>query len=668
MSRTVRRFAQPIDNGGVVPTLTETRAFEAETKQLLDLMIHSLYTDKEIFLRELISNASDALDKLRFNALTAAKLLPDGEELEIRIDPDADKRTLTIHDNGIGMSRREVIDNIGSIARSGTQEMLKNLGKDGGEDAMPELIGRFGVGFYSSFMVSKKVVLETRKAGEETATHWSSEADGTYMISEGSKKSQGTSVTLHLKPVNRDAGIEDFTDEWVLERVVKRYSNFIAHPIRHKVRKEKRDTDEKGIVKPDGKTTVVFEDKTLNSMKPIWTRPESEVSEDEYNEFYKHVATDWKDPMLHLRCKAEGISEYESVLFVPADPPPDLYIAGAEYGLQLYARRVMIMERCDAALPHFLRFVRGVVDSSDLPLNISRQALQENRHVERIRKFLTRKVLDKFAALQREDEEQYLDFWKQFGRAVKEGVVTNYDQKDRILPLLLFESSADPKKRTTLADYVSRMKDGQEAIYYLTGESRSIVESSPLLEAFGKKNYEVLFLTDPIDEFLVDRLPEYEGNKLQSAGKGDLDLDDEGAEGDAESDRKSQKELYGDLFGILGKHLEESVKRVQLSSRLTTSPACLTSDEHDMSPQMERIMRMAGPNAPKQKRILEVNGSHEVVKGLQQRFEKDKTDPALREYAELLYGYAMLAEGSEMENPGPFNKALEGIMVRAVRS
>jgi molecular chaperone HtpG len=631
-------------------------------------MIHSLYTDKEIFLRELISNASDALDKLRFNALTAAKLLPDGEELEIRIDPDADKRTLTIHDNGIGMSRREVIDHIGSIARSGTQEMLKNLGKDGGEEAMPELIGRFGVGFYSSFMVSKKVVLETRKAGEETATHWSSEADGTYTISEGSKKSQGTSITLHLKPVNRDAGIEDFTDEWVLERVVKRYSNFIAHPIRHKVRKEKRDTDEKGIVKPDGKTTVVVEDKTLNSMKPIWTRPESEVSEDEYNEFYKHVATDWKDPMLHLRCKAEGISEYESVLFVPADPPPDLYIAGAEYGLQLYARRVMIMERCDAALPHFLRFVRGVVDSSDLPLNISRQALQENRHVERIRKFLTRKVLDKFAALQREDEEQYLDFWKQFGRAVKEGVVTNYDQKDRILPLLLFESSADPKKRTTLADYVSRMKDGQEAIYYLTGESRSIVESSPLLEAFGKKNYEVLFLTDPIDEFLVDRLPEYEGNKLQSAGKGDLDLDDEGAEGDAESDRKSQKELYGDLFGILGKHLEESVKRVQLSSRLTTSPACLTSDEHDMSPQMERIMRMAGPNAPKQKRILEVNGSHEVVKGLQQRFEKDKTDPALREYAELLYGYAMLAEGSEMENPGPFNKALEGIMVRAVRS
>ncbi len=646
----------------------ETRAFEAETKQLLDLMIHSLYTDKDIFLRELISNASDALDKLRFSALTAPELLPEGEELEIRIDPDSDKRLLTIHDNGIGMSRQEVIDNIGSIARSGTQEMLKSLGKDGGKDAIPELIGRFGVGFYSSFMVADKVVLVTRKAGEEAATHWSSEADGTYTISEGSKKSQGTSITLQLKPVDRDAGIADFSDEWVLETVIKRYSNFIAHPIRHKVRREKQDTDEKGIVKPDGKTTVVFEDKTLNSMKPIWTRPESEVDEEEYSEFYKHIATDWKDPMLHLRCKAEGISEYESVLFVPADTPPDLYVSDAEYGLQLYARRVMIMERCDAALPHFLRFMRGVVDSSDLPLNISRQALQENRHVERIRNFLTRKALDKFVAMQREDEEKYLGFWKQFGRALKEGVVTNFDQKDRILPLLLFESSADPEKRTTLADYVLRMKDGQESIYYITGESRSIVESSPLLEAFGKRSLEVLYLTDPVDEFLVDRLPEYDGKKLQSAAKGDLDLDDEDEQADAESERKSQEELYRDLFGMLGKHLEENVKRVQLSTRLTISPSCLTSDEHDMSPQMERILRMAGPNAPKQKRILEVNGSHEVVKGLQQRFEKDKTDPSLPDYAQLLYGYAMLAEGSEMENPGPFNKALEGIMVRAVQA
>lgn len=648
-------------------TSPETRAFEAETKQLLDLMIHSLYTDKDIFLRELISNASDALDKLRFLSLTEPALLREGEELEIRLEPDSDKRILAIHDNGVGMSRQEVIDNIGSIARSGTQEMLKALTKDGGKEATPELIGRFGVGFYSSFMVSDKVELVTRKAGEESAVQWSSDADGTYTISEGTRKKQGTTITLHLKPVDQDAGIEDFTDEWVLQRVVRRYSNFIAHPIRHNVRREKKDTDEKGIVKPDGKTTVVFEDKTLNSMKPIWTRPESEVTEEEYTEFYKHIATDWKEPMLHLRCKAEGISEYESVLFVPADPPPDLYVAGADYGLQLYARRVMIMERCDAALPHFLRFIRGVVDSSDLPLNISRQALQENRHVERIRKFLTRKALDKFGALQREDEEKYLEFWKQFGRALKEGVVTNYDQKDRIVPLLLFESSADPEARTTLADYVSRMKETQKPIYYLTGESRSMVEGSPLLEAFQKRSLEVLYLTDPVDEFLVDSLKEFDGRKLQSAAKGELDLGDEEEQEEAGNERKSQKELYSDLFGLLGKHLEENVKRVQLSSRLTESPACLTSDEHDMSPQMERILRMSGPNTPKQKRILEVNGSHEVVKGLQSRFESNKTDPALRDYAQLLYGYAMLSEGSEMKDPGPFNKALESVMARAVK-
>lgn len=645
----------------------ETRKFEAETKQLLDLMIHSLYTNKDIFLRELISNASDALDKLRFSTLTTPELLPEGEELEIRIDPDVQKRTLAIRDNGIGMSREEVIENIGSIARSGTQEMLAQLGKADASTAMPELIGRFGVGFYSAFMVSEKVELETRKAGEESSTLWSSNADGTYTIGQGSRRSQGTTVTLHLKPVDKDAGIEDYTTEWVIARVVSRYSNFIAYPIRHRVRREKSETDVKGIVKPDGKTTVTFEDKTLNSMKPIWTRPESEVEDEEYNEFYKHIASDWKDPMLHLRCKAEGISEYESVLFVPAEQPYGLDNWGFEYGLQLYARRVMIMERCEEVLPRFLRFVRGVVDSSDLPLNISRQMLQENRHLARIQKFLAKKVLDKLTSLQTVDDEKYLEFWKQFGHALKEGVGIDYEQKDRIVPLLLLQSSNDPDKLTTLADYVSRMKDGQEAIYYITGESRSLVENSPLLEGFRKRDYEVLFLTDQVDEFLVDQLPEFEGKKLRSVGRGELDLKEDDADGEAREDRKEQEKRYGDLFGLIGKHLEENVKLVRLSTRLTNSPACLTIDENDMSPQMERMLRMAGPGAPKQKRILEVNGAHDLVKGLQQRFDRDKTDPAIRDFAQLLYGYAMLAEGTEIEDPGPFNRALEGIMVQAVQ-
>ena len=647
-------------------TATETRNFEAETKQLLDLMIHSLYTNKEIFLRELISNSSDALDKLRFRSLTEPGLMPEGEELEIRLEVDADARTLSVQDNGIGMSRQEVIDNIGSIARSGTQEMLKNLSSQQGAEKMPELIGRFGVGFYSAFMVADQVVLETRKSGDDSSTLWRSEADGTYALSEGDRRSQGTTVTLHLKPADEEAGIEDFTNEWTLESVVKRYSNFIGYPIRQRVRREKSETDEKGIVKPDGKTTYVVDDKTLNSMKPIWTRPESEVTEEEYNEFYKHISGDWRDASLHIRFKAEGVSEYESVLFVPSEASPDLFVWGAEYGLQLYARRVMIMERCDAVLPHFLRFVRGVVDSSDIPLNISRQTLQENRHLARISKFLAKKVLDTLAKIQRDDEEEYLEFWGMFGRVLKEGVDFDSEHKDRIVPLLMFESSNDSKKLTTLKDYVARMKEGQQDIYYITGESRSIVANSPLIEGFIKKDYEVLFLTDPVDEFLVTRLMDFEGKTLRSAGKGDLDLGSDGAAEDAKDERKDQEQRYGDLFGLLGKHLEEHVKQVRLSKRLTTSPACLTVDEHDMSPQMERMLRMAGPDTPKQKRILEVNGTHEVVKGLQERFESDKTDPALREYAELLYGYAMLAEGAEIADPGPFNKALEGIMMRAV--
>ena len=630
-------------------------------------MIHSLYTDKDIFLRELISNASDALDKLRFSSLTSPEIMPDGTELEIRLDPDADRRTLTIHDNGIGMTREEVIENIGSIARSGTQEMLRQLGSTDSSVAMPELIGKFGVGFYSAFMVSDRVVLETRRAGEETSTLWSSSADGTYEIGEGARRSQGTSVTLELKATDPDAGIEDYTNEWVLARIVGRYSDFIGHPIRQKVRREKRETDEKGIVKPDGKTTVTFEDKTLNSMKPIWTRQESDVEQEEYNEFYKHITSDWNDPMLHVRFKAEGVSEYESLLFVPSRQPHNLDGWGFEYGLQLYARRVMIIERCEEALPRFLRFVRGVVDSSDLPLNISRQTLQENRHLARIQKFLARKVLGKLRSVQKDDADEYLKFWKLFGHALKEGVGTGYEQKDRIVPLLLFQSSNDPDKLTTLADYVSRMKDGQEAIYYITGDSRAIVENSPLIEGFRKKDYEVLFLTDPVDEFLVDQLPEFDGKNLRSVGRGEVDFDKDDAGAGAKSERSQQEKLYGDLFGLLGKHLEDNIKRVCLSTRLTDSPACLTVDEHDTSPQMERLLRMAGEDAPRQKRVLEINGSHDLVRGLQERFDNDKSDPIIRDSAQLLYGYAMLAEGAEISDPAPFNQALEGIMTRAVR-
>ena len=646
----------------------EIRQFEAETKQLLDLMIHSLYTEKEIFLRELISNASDALDKLRFDSLTDETLTPEGHEPEIRIQADPDRRLLTIEDNGIGMTREEVIANIGSVARSGTQEMLERVAKAKEADETLEMIGRFGVGFYSAFMVADEVRLETCRAGTRESTLWKSSADGTYSLEPGDRRSTGTRVTLRLKPANKDSGIEDYTNDWTLAGIVRRYSNYISYPIRQRVRRQQKEGSEaEGIVGADGKTA--YEDKTLNSMKPIWTRPESEVTEEEYSEFYKHIAGDWNDPSLHIRFKAEGASEYESVLFIPSEAPPDLFVFGSDFGLQLYARRVMVTERCEEVLPHFLRFVRGVVDSSDIPLNISRQTLQENRHLVRIRKFVAKKVLDALAKLQREDGEKYRDLWGKFGRAIKEGISTDPDQKDRIVPLLLFESSNDPDELTSLKDYVARMKPGQTSIYYITGESRAIVANSPVIEAFINKEYEVLFLTDPIDEFVVVGLSEFDGKPLRSVAKGDLDIDTADAATDAKEDRRAQEQQYTSLFKEMEKHLEDSVKQVRLSSRLTTSPACLTVDEHDLSPQMERMLRERSQDfaRPRQKRILEMNGSHQVVQALQQRFERDSSDPAIRDYAELLYGYATLAEGTEIENPGPFNKALEGLMLRAAQ-
>ncbi len=643
-------------------TTTETLEFQAETKQLLDLMIHSLYTNKDIFLRELISNGSDALDKLRFAALTESGLMEEGEELEIRLDVDKQARILTVHDNGIGMSRDEVIENIGSIAKSGTREMIDKIKAAKKDEVPPELIGRFGVGFYSAFMVADKISLESQPAGEETSTHWESEADGTYSLSEGNRTKRGTSITLYLKDVDADAGIEDYTDEWTLARIVKRYSDFISYPIRQKVQREEKETDEKGIVKPDGTATIVTDDKTLNSMKPIWARSDSDVTDEEHTEFYKHLTGDWNEPLVHLRVKAEGISEYESLLYIPSESPHDLYVWGMEFGLQIYAHRVMIMERCEEAVPRYLRFVRGVVDSCDLPLNISRQTLQENRHIARINKFLAKKVLDSLADLQKNDEEKYLKFWKHFGRALKEGVSTEFEHKDRITLLLLFESSNHPEKLTTLKEYVERMKEGQSDIYFLTGESRSMVENSPLLEAFRKKDYEVLYLVDPVDEVLAQYVTEFDGKKLQSAAKGELDLGDEDEKKQLEEERKVQEEKYSSLLDLLGKKLEDNIKKVRLSTRLTDSPACLAGDEHDFSPQLERMMRMSNPDGPKQKRILELNGSHEIVKKLQERFDTDKVDPLINDYAELLYGYALLSEGTELDDPVKFNKALSGLM------
>jgi molecular chaperone HtpG len=618
----------------VMTTKTETFQFQAEARQVLDLMIHSLYTNKEIFLRELISNASDALDRLRFEALTRPELIGPDDKLEIWIESDPKARTLTIHDNGIGMNRDEVIANIGTIAKSGTRELLQSLKDKKSSDVLTSLIGQFGVGFYSAFMAADRVSLVTRRAGEATATEWESTGDGTFTIAEASKFTHGTSITLHLKKFEDEAEVEDFTDKWVISKIVKRYSDFVSYPIIFKDAKEA--------------------DKTLNSMKPIWTRPRSEVTEEEYKEFYKHISHDWNEPMKTWSFRAEGRSEYQALLFIPSQAPFDLFYSTGKFGLHLYVRRVLIMEHCEELLPPYLRFIRGVVDSADLPLNVSRQRLQEDLHITQIRKWLVKKVLDSLEDMQTKQPDKYAELWGQFGRVIKEGAGTDFDNREKLVSLAMFESSNDPAKFTTLKDYVSRMKAGQSAIYYLTGPSRRAVENSPHLEAFREKQYEVLYLTDPVDEVFVQWVPEFEGKKLKSLAKGIADLG-------TTDDLADKSREYAKLTAALQRKLDDRVKEVRLSNRLTSSPACLVVNEEDLSPNLEKLFNQMKGETSKQKRIMELNPNHEIVAKLRDRAE----DSTFDDFAEVLYGYALLAEGSELTDPLKFNQALVRVLGKA---
>ena len=637
---------------------TETFQFQTEVQQLLELIIHSLYSHKDIFLRELVSNASDATDRLRFEALTKPELLTDSAKLEIRLEVDQEARTLTIHDNGIGMSKKELIDNIGTIAKSGTRELsekMKNAkmkkvqkaqkGKEETSD-VGELIGEFGVGFYSSFMVSKKVELVTRRAGQKTATRWESDGKGDYSIAKAERETSGTSITLHLEPVDEEQGLEDFTDEHVLSRIIRRYSDFIAYPIVLRV--------------GDG------EDETLNSMKPIWERVASDVTDEEYGEFYKHISHDWRDPLERILQRAEGLIEYKALLFIPSAAAVDLYFVGHESGLRLYVKRISIMEHCEELLPRYLRFMQGVVDSADLPLNVSREILQHDRQIRQIRKGLQKKVLDTFQKMKADDEEKYLKFWTPFGRALKEGVTEDFENRDKLVDLLLFASSHDPEKLTSLADYVGRMKEGQDAIYYMTGESREVIESSPHLEAFRDKSVEVLYLTDAVDELLVQTLTEYKDKKLQSVGKGKVDLGTEEEKEVKKKELDEKAETFEALLERMKTSLSDHVKEVRLSSRLTSSPACLVGGEQDVSPRVEKWLRQQQGDAPAQKRILELNPDHPIVTGLKAKFDVQENTEAVPEYAELLYGYALLAEGSEIADPAEFARRFAALMERGL--
>ncbi|HKR48642.1 MAG TPA: molecular chaperone HtpG [Pseudonocardiaceae bacterium] len=635
-------------------TQVETLEFEAEARQLLQLMVHSIYSNKDTFLRELISNASDALDKVRLEAFRDKDLQVETSDLHIDIEVDKEQRTITVRDNGIGMSRNDVVQLIGTIAKSGTVDFLRKMKEVKDAAAPPELIGQFGVGFYSSFMVADKVTLLTRLAGENHGTRWESSGAGTYTIESVDDAPQGTAVTLHLKPEDKEDHLFDYTDSWKIKEIVKRYSDFIAWPIR--MATERTDQDDK----------TVLDVETINSMKALWARPKSEVSDDEYKEFYKHVSHDWNDYLEVIRMNAEGTFEYQALLFIPSRAPLDLFMRDRKRGVQLYVKRVFIMDDCEALMPDYLRFVKGVVDAQDLSLNVSREILQQDRQIQLMRRRLVKKVLSTVKDMMTGNAEHYTTFWKEFGRAVKEGLLNDFENQETILEIASFASTHDAEQSTTLRHYLERMKEGQEHIYYMTGDSRQMIESSPHMEAFRAKGFEVLLLTDPVDEMWVDSVREFDGKRFQSIAKGQVDLDTDEEKETAESEREAQKKDFEALLSWMTTTLQEDVKEVRLSSRLTTSPACIVGDTHDLTPNLEKMYRAMGQGMPSIKRILELNPMHPLVSGLQKAYDERKDNPALLETAELLYGMALLAEGGELSDPARFTRLLADRLARTL--
>jgi molecular chaperone HtpG len=637
-----------------VNTQVETLEFEAEARQLLQLMVHSIYSNKDTFLRELISNASDALDKLRLETFRDKDLQADTSDLHIDIEVDKEQRTLTVRDNGIGMSRDDVVQLIGTIAKSGTAEFLDKIKEAKGAAVPSDLIGQFGIGFYSSFMVADKVTLLTRRAGESHATRWESSGDGTYTIESVDDAPQGTAVTLHLKPEDKENQLFDYTDSWKIKDIVKRYSDFIAWPI-------KMESERPG---KDGET--VREIETINSMKALWARSRSEVEESEYKEFYKHISHDWTDPLEIISMKAEGTFEYQALLFIPSRAPLDLFMRDRKRGVQLYVKRVYIMDDCEALMPDYLRFIKGVVDAQDLSLNVSREILQQDRQIQMMRRRLVKKVLSTVQDMMANNPDHYKTFWKEFGKAVKEGLLNDFENREAILGIASFESTFHAEQLTTLRQYLERMKEGQQHIYYITGESRMIIENSPHMEAFLAKGFEVLLLADPVDEMWVDLVQEFEGKQLQSIAKGQVDLDTEEEKETAEAERDQQKKDFSALLSWMTTTLQEDVKEVRLSSRLTTSPACVVGDTHDVTPTLEKMYRAMGQGMPHVKRILELNPTHPLVSALQKAYTERGDDPAMAETAELLYGMALLAEGGELSDPSHFIRLLANRLARTL--
>jgi molecular chaperone HtpG len=620
----------------------ETLGFQTEVKQLLQLMIHSLYSNREIFLRELISNASDACDKLRFEALHNDALYENASDLNIRVSFDKEARTLTIADSGIGMNRDEVIANLGTIAKSGTRDFFSKLSGDQQKDA--NLIGQFGVGFYSAFIVADKVSVLTRRAGEKAdqGVRWESDGGGEFSIEMVERATRGTEITLHLRE-----GQDDLISGYKLREIIRKYSNHIVQPILMQKEEWK-----------DGKYETLAEDETVNQASALWARSKNEITEEQYREFYKHVGHDFDDPLAWSHARVEGRQEYTQLLYIPSHAPFDLYDRQARHGIKLYVRRVFIMDDAEQLMPQYMRFVRGVVDSADLPLNVSREILQESKDIEAIRKGCTGKVLGLLSDLAENDQEKYAKFWGEFGQVLKEGVGEDFANKDKIAALLRFATTkADTAEQTvSLKDYIARMKDGQEKIYYVTADSFNAAKNSPHLEVFRKKGIEVLLLSDRVDEWVVSNLHEFEGNQLVSVAKGGLDL---GSLEDAAEKQELEKQAdeFKGLTDKIKTSLADKVKEVRITHRLTDSPACLVADEHDISGNLARLMKAAGQKAPASQPILEINPSHPVVqrlKGEEKRFD---------DWAAVLFDQALLAEGGQLDDPAGFVKRVNQLML-----
>jgi molecular chaperone HtpG len=633
---------------------TETMEFQAEAKQLLELMIHSVYSEKDVFLRELISNASDALDKVRLESLLNKKESIDTSDLHIFLEIDSEEKTLTIKDNGVGMNRDEVVRLIGTIAKSGTKEFLKNLEQVKDKKDSEQLIGQFGVGFYSAFMVADKVELRTRRVGEEKGVHWSSTGDGKYTIAEADKEDTGTEITLHLKEADEEDGLHDYTDSFQVKQLVKRYSDFISYPIKMEMEVTKYEDD---------KPVKSREVQTLNSQKALWVRSQEEVEKDEYDGFYRHIAHDWNAPWKTVAFKAEGTFEYYSLLFLPERAPMDMFHPEGHHGLQLYVKRVFIMDDCKALIPAYLRFVRGVVDASDLSLNVSREILQKDRQIQLISKRLVRKVLDTLKDTLTESREDYIKFWLEFGRVVKEGIYHDAKMRDKILGLSLFKTTKTGKGEfVTLEEYIERMGEDQDKIYYITGDARDSLADSPHLEAFKKEGIEVLLLTDSVDEVWISAVGDYSEKSFVSAAESGLELGSEETRKAAEEEKKKTEKEMATFISWLQSKLAEKIKEVKVSTRLVDSPACLVADPGDMSANMERLMRAMGQEVPVTKRILEINTTHPLVSHLAQRYETDKDSPELEKSADMLFQLSVLAEGGELDDPAGFAKSVAEVL------